>query len=161
MSTHTRSFRPVSRLGATLAASGLAAGIVVAGATTASAGAHQGLEPCSALQPGTDKIVGGDVVLLPSDTPGDGIFHFTFGPTEGPAIVNYSVDWQNHTTGENGSFIGSTLPDGDATTMNQSHPTGAGHVTWQVTDFELVSVDRPDIGGFAGVGCAGEQHLPV
>lgn len=31
----------------------------------------------------------------------------------------------------------------------------------QVTDFELVSVDRPDLGAFAGVGCAGEQRLPV
>lgn len=161
MSTHTRSFSSTSRIGATLAAAGLAAGIAVSGAATAGAGAHQGLEPCSALQPGANEIVGGDVFVIPSETPGEATFAFRFGPTNGPAVVNFSVDWQNHTTGESGNFIGSTLPQGDVTQINQSHPTGGGHVTWQVNDLEIASVDRPDLGAFTGVGCEGEQHLPL
>lgn len=161
MPTHIRRFSSTTRAGAVLAAAGLVAGIGFSGAASANAGAHQGAEPCSALQPGTNQMVGGDVFVLPAETPGEATFAFRFGPTQGPAVVNYSVDWQNHTTGESGSFIGSTLPQGDVSQINQTQPTGDGHVTWQVTEFEIASVDRPDLGAFAGVGCAGEKHLPV
>lgn len=152
--------RAGARFGAAVSATGLAAGLALAGVATAAAGAHQGPEPCSALQPGVNETVSGDVFLVPAENHGESTFAFRFGPTHGPAVVNYSVDWQNHTTGAVGTFIGSTLPEGDLSQINQTQATGGGHVTWQVTDLEIASVDRPDLGAFAGVGCEGERHLP-